>query len=155
MLQKLKTELNNLWHSSQTIVSSKGTIFAKNAVFFKKKKKKKKKKMMASTKLRGPRTEGYIFWNSIYVYEFKKVKSLSINLLLAMILAGNNFNKFLLVNYFMKQFVIIINTPTIPANTWALNKGHLMSLETVKRYFDWFTLSSYRITELYQHISNS
>ena len=152
MLQKLKTELNNLWHSSQTIVSSKGTIFAKNAFFLQ---KKKKKKMLASTKLRGPRTERYIFWNSIYVYKFKKVKSLSINLLLAMILAGNNFSKFLLVNYFMKQFVIIINTTTIPANTWALNKGHLMSLETVKRYFDWFTLSSYRITELYQHISNS
>ena len=32
-LQKLKTELKNLWHSSHTIVLSKGTIFAKERCF--------------------------------------------------------------------------------------------------------------------------
>ena len=46
ILQKLKAELKNLQHSSHTIALSKGTIFAKNAYFY--------KKMLASTKLEGP-----------------------------------------------------------------------------------------------------
>ena len=44
-LQKLKKELKNLEHSSNIIVLSKGTIFAKNADFF-------AKKMLTSAKLR-------------------------------------------------------------------------------------------------------
>ena len=36
LLQKLKTELKNLQHSSHTIALKKGTIFAKNAEFLQK-----------------------------------------------------------------------------------------------------------------------
>ena len=46
MLQKLKTKLKTLYHSSHTIVLSKDTIFAKNANFL-------QKKMLTSAKSGG------------------------------------------------------------------------------------------------------
>ena len=56
MLQKLKTELKRLYHSSHTIALSKGTILAKNADFL-------QKICWHQQNYEGLRTTRYIFWN--------------------------------------------------------------------------------------------